>query len=149
MRASAPAALRGEVAGSSSRGGAAVDTPRAAGKAMTEAAVRPVEGEKVLAVQGSRGGRAPGAGGGGSAAAAPSRHRPAPAAVVLALLRQAQAGQPGTSSAEEAQQQPDRHRLVPQSMLALQASPGKLATQAPVKGAQARQPRRSAVGEQQ
>lgn len=100
------------------------------------------------AVQGRRAGGGEAAGG-CRAAAGPSRHRPALAAVVLALDRQAQAGQPGTSSAEEAQQQEPRHRLVPQSMLAAQASPGKLARQAPVRGEQARQPRRRAVAEQQ
>ena len=44
MMASLPPALRGEVEGRKRRGGVAVDTPRAGGKAMTEAAMRPVVG---------------------------------------------------------------------------------------------------------
>ena len=135
--------MRGEVVGRNRRGAVAVETPSALGKVMREEAVMPAEEAEESVLQGSRGG------GGEEVGEGVSRHTPALAAVVAASLRHLQAGHPAMSRAEEAQQHPPRHKLVPQSMLLLQLSPGKLDTQAPVRGEQALHPRRTAVEEQQ
>ena len=137
---STPKVLRGEVAGSSTRGMASV-TLVLLGKAMTRergtVAARAIEALQARVVPCAATGELV------------ELQAPADAAVVPLLAQHPQEAQPRVSRAEAEQQQPPRHWLEAQSEAVSQGSPGEKVAQVPRKKWQALQPRRAAVGVQQ